>query len=530
LWEAAGRTFSAALHSAVDYERVVALEAEQRQLVDNLPVLVARCDPTTRETFFVNAAAERLLGASAESILGKAGLASLVVDDLERSAIDLAISRAVSGEVTPWEDRRYRHQDGTVRTLREHVHPVRDVDGAVRAVETIAYDVTTEMESRQRLMQSDRLASLGALAAGVAHEINNPVAFIGLAAGQLDRLVAQAAASGDADAAARARDLAREVGEAAARIATIVGELKLFTRVVPPGASLTPVDINRVVQTALTLTGAELRRRAHVKVDLGDLPLVPGQFASLGQVFVNLLLNASQAIEEAGPRGGGHELSVTSAREGECIVVRVRDTGVGIPPALKSRIFDPFFTTRATGGAGLGLAIAFDLVRRVGGDIRVTSAPGEGSLFEVVLPVASDERSERDEPSFAASDRRRVLVIDDEAPLARALARKLSEEYDVEIACTAAEARAVLAERSFDVVICDLRMPDQSGPAIYEFVRARSPEQAERFVFTTGGVGGTTHDDVERRAADSGRPILEKPFDPSVLKQTLARAAARAGA
>src|SRR5208283_5093933 len=138
------------------------------------------------------------------------------------------------------QDRRYKHKDGRVLTLRESIYPVRDPSGSVRAIQVIAYDVSTEIESRKQLMQADRLASLGALAGGIAHEINNPVAFISLAAGQIAKMIDTSSGQADAE---RAKELLKEVGEAAGRIATIVGELKLFTRI-PEGAHATPVDVN----------------------------------------------------------------------------------------------------------------------------------------------------------------------------------------------------------------------------------------------------------------------------------------------
>jgi PAS domain S-box-containing protein len=528
LWESVGTTVSAPLHAADDFEHVVALEAEKRQLVDNLPVIVARLDPKTGATLFVNGAISRILGFGASEVLGTPGMDALFADPIEWEASAIVRDRAARGMESTWQDRRYRHKDGRLLWLRESVYPVMDATGAVRTIEVIAYDVTTELESRKQLMQSDRLASLGSLAAGIAHEINNPIAFIQLAAGQLTKAVDTLASGRDDAAPERARELIREVGEAAGRIGNIVGELKLFTRI-PEGAHSTPVDVNRIVQMAVTLTSAELRRRARVEVSLGDLPLVPGEFASLGQAFVNLLINAAQAIDAKGDAKEPNFVRVsTFVAEGK-IIVRVSDTGVGIEPRLLPRIFDPFFKTKAGGeGAGLGLAIAHNLVRKVGGDIRVTSEPGEGSTFEVGLPQdISPELAARMTPSgmmrtalpiatppaSTAITRGRVLVIDDEQALAKALARQLSVRYDVDTVSTASDALAELSVHAYDVVVCDLRMPDQSGPAIYDAIVARSPRQAARFIFTTGGSYGDDDDEIHARARSTGRPILEKPFD-----------------
>jgi CheY-like chemotaxis protein len=302
----------------------------------------------------------------------------------------------------------------------------------------------------------------------------------------------------------------------------------------------------------MTLTSAEVRRRARLDVSLGPLPLAPGEFASLGHVFANLLINAAQSIEskrELGPNGFERKespdvVAVSSYVEGEAIVVRIVDTGVGIDEKKLPRIFDPFFETRSGGhGAGLGLAIAYDLVRRVGGDIHVTSSPGAGTSFEIVLPLDATsfvadipasglpERPRAAEaqplPMSSLSPLRRVLIIDDELALVKALARQLSERYEVDTASTAADALAQLSVHSYDAVVCDLRLPERSGPAIYDEVVSRSPEQASRFIFTTGGSYGVLDDEPHARAEATGLPLLEKPFDGASFEAAVERVAFR---
>jgi signal transduction histidine kinase/CheY-like chemotaxis protein len=491
---------------------------------------------------------------------------------VECAAFRAARDGAARGRDTLWQERRYRHADGRVLTMRERIYPVRDAEGVVSAVELIAYDVTTETESRKALVQSDRLASLGALAAGIAHEINNPVAFLVLAAAQVGRLV-DAASDPSSGAAERLREIALELGEASGRIAEIVGELKLFTRM-SDGVSRFPIDLNRVLQTALTLTSSEIRRRARLELELSEVPLAPGRFANMGQVFVNLLINAVQAIDAkaaiarrrerdaaSGAVGeearspssapGGHVVRVTSRYEGGAAIVTVGDTGAGIAPELLPRVFDPFFLARASReGAGLGLAISYDLVRRAGGDIRVQSSLGQGTTFEVVLPLdvgASGEPPSVRRPAPAAASKgeavveeaspaeteqgkRRVLIIDDERSLVKALSRQLHDRYEVDTASTASEAFALLSASTYDAVVCDLRMPDQSGPDIYEAVRARSTPQALRFIFTTGGNYGLQDDELHQRASATGRPVLEKPFDGSSFERVVSAVASGAGA
>ncbi len=546
-WEPIAHTISVALRAASDFERVIALEAEKRQLVDNLPVIVARLDPQTGATLFVNAALQRVLGVRVGD-LGTAGVEGLLADDLEREASRAARERAAAGVATGWQDRRYRHSNGSVLTLRESVYPVPSSAPDVHAVEIIAYDITTEIEARKQVMQSDRLASLGVLAAGVAHEINNPIAFISLATGQMHRLIDQAKRR-EPGAHERLREMAGEVTEAAAHIAEIVAELKLFTRI-PEGASACPVDVNRMLQTAMTLTAAEVRRHARFETHLGPLPLAPGGCAGLGHVFANLLINAAEAIESKREGEGGRAANqegdvvrVSSGMEDGAIVVRISDTGVGIDGKMLPRIFDPFFKTRSSGhGAGLGLAIAYDLVRRVGGDIRVASSPGAGTSFEIILPLeaallgadvpATARRPRLVEEAMLGPERsglplRRVLIIDDEPPLVKALARQLSEHYEVDTALTATDALAHLRVNAYDAVVCDLRLPEQSGSAIYDEVVSRSPEQASRFIFTTGGAYGALDDEPHTRAEATGLPLLEKPFDGASFEAAVERVASR---
>jgi PAS domain S-box-containing protein len=540
VWDPIASTISVALHAADDYEQVVALEAANRQLVDNLPVVVARFDRESGATSFVNAAVERVLGIVPADAVGIPGVQGMLADPLERAGFEAARAQAARGLDTTWQDRRYQHADGRVLTMRERVYPVFDPEGMVRAIELIAYDVTTEIESRNALIQADRLASIGSLAAGIAHEINNPVAFLVLAAAQIGRLL-ELSREPNTGAEARLREMAQELGEASGRIANIVGELKLFTRM-SDTASRIPIDVNRVLQTALTLTSAELRRRARLDVALSDVPLAPGVYASLGQVFVNLLINAAHAIDAKGESSPAtaNVVSLTSGVSNGTIVVRVSDTGVGIEPERLPRIFDPFFATKASGhGVGLGLAIAYDLVRRVGGDIRVRSTPRQGTTFEVILPVeAAPESSEPPRPMDPAASRAsqppspsrpplpRVLIIDDELSLVKALSRQLQGRFQVDTASTAAEALAKLASQDFDAIVCDLRMPDQSGPAIYEAALMRSARQASRFIFTTGGSYGMEDDGLHERAAATGRPVLEKPFDGQTFERVVSRVAA----
>ena len=267
-------------------------------------------------------------------------------------------------------------------------------------------------------------------------------------------------------------------------------------------------------------------------------------------------MNAAQASTRR--RAGGRFRGATPASSasvptlvGGTIVVPIEDTGIGIEERVLPRIFDPFFKLSASasggGGAGLGLAIAYDLVRRVGGDIRVESRRMRGTKFEVVLPLgaedaAADVPASRPRGAASASGRPRevpengaaheaalprVLVIDDERALVRALARQLSDHYDVDTAATARDALAQLSLHTYDVIVCDVRMPDQSGPR-YLRGGARPLRRAGRALRVhDGGSYGSGDDEMHERVEATGLPVLEKPFDGASIEAVVARVAAR---
>jgi PAS domain S-box-containing protein len=525
---AASRTVAVALHASIEFAEVARLAAERRQLLDSIPTLVFRLDPRTGATLYANAAVETILGKSVDEVLGLPGLEGAVADEEDRADIAATRESVMSGADSQWMDVRFSHRQGRIRILRLRLYPVRTPHGdrdEDTVVEGIAQDVTDEIESRKQLIQADRLASLGMLAAGVAHEINNPTAFISLGVQQLGRLAAQLPEDGPDSVRRRMSDVIEELADGVQRIVQIVGELKLFARI-PESAFSTPVDVNRLITSALTLARSELRNRARVDLDLGELPPLPGDHARLGQVFVNLLINAAQAIPP-GDEERNRILVRTRAFDGY-VQVDVSDTGVGIPRENLTRIFDPFFTTKAPGeGTGLGLAISFDLVKRAGGTIDVESEVGRGTTFNVKLPVRQFVPPRGSKPQIGiARPGGRVLVVEDEQHLGVAVARVLASNYMVELApdaMTALERIEAGAGSEYDAVLCDLRMPGMDGKALFESVSEKWPAQARRFVFLTGaGFGG----EYESFIRSTDRPVVEKPFDMGELEEVVARVVA----
>ena len=246
-------------------------------------------------------------------------------------------------------------------------------------------DITEQRELQGRLLLADRLASMGTLAAGVAHEINNPLSFVIANAGLLGEVLPRLASDGDEKALAEASDLLNDVKDGAERVRKIVRDLKMFSR--PEDTKSGAVDVRQVLESSINMAWNEIRHRARLVKDYGADTIVEGNDAQLGQVFLNLLINAAQAIPE-GNADQNEIRVVTRLDPGDDtrIQVQIQDTGGGIPAAVLPRIFDPFFTTKPVGmGTGLGLSVCHGIVAKLGGDIKVDSKPGIGTTFSVLL-------------------------------------------------------------------------------------------------------------------------------------------------
>jgi PAS domain S-box-containing protein len=352
-------------------------------------------------------------------------------------------------------------------------------------------DVTERKQMQARLLLADRMASVGTLAAGVAHEINNPLAYVmanlGYAHEELLRQLERDASSNPL------KSVCAALGEAlhgADRVQTIVGDLKTFSR--ETQESTRAVDLKRVLDSTLNLATGEIRQRARLVKEYGDVPPVRGNESRLGQVFLNLLVNAAQSIPSDGETDA-HEVRVTTRQLSPAqVAVEVTDTGTGIAPELLGRIFDPFFTTKSPGvGTGLGLSICHNIITTMGGEIHVHSDLDRGTTFQVLLPVATtavEEPVPEPRPLPITGPRGRVLVIDDEPMLCSALERILRPHHDVVLTTLAAEALPRLeAGEPFDLILCDLMMPRMNGMDFHAALQRLRPELTGRVVFLTGG-------------------------------------------
>ena len=475
---------------------------------------------------FVNAALVRTLSHADPGTLIGQEVATIVHPD------DRALVAALTTATEQREDAsvvRCRSAVGEYLLLEMRASPVSEFEGAP-AVLISAHDVTHQKRLQARLAVTERLLAVGTLAAGVAHEINNPLAAamcnLEWVAEQLSK--AARAMSSEVDASEARRVLTRiikpieEAREACGRVGGIVQDLKLLSR--SDAEPLGPVDLAKVLDSSVRMAWNELRHRARLVRAYGELPHVHGNEARLGQVFINLLINATQAIPEGRAEEHSIHLAAYTLPSG-MVCIEVRDTGCGIPENILGRIFDPFFTTKPPGvGTGLGLSICQRLLTGMGGQIEVDSQPGRGSTFRVTLAVAeASDTGQNDAVADASreSARARVLVIDDDAAVGSALRLVLSDEHEVEVTVSARAALTrVRSGERFDAILCDLMMPELSGMDFYRELSAFQPELASQVIFLTGGA--FTHGATEFLERIPN-PRLSKPFQWSELRTLIAR-------
>lgn len=440
-------------------------------------------------------------------------------DDRER--VERSLSRAVESGARVWaEEYRFRRADGSHADVTDRGSVIRNEAGRPVRMLGAMLDVSERNAMQARLIMADRLASVGTLAAGVAHEINNPLAYVvGNVAFAL-RLLEKMAGElepGHASLAPleRVRGALAAARDGAERVRVIVRDLRTFSRI--DDERRTAVDVVEVASSAIAMAENIVRHRARLVRELTPVPPVEATEARLGQVVLNLLINAAQAIPEGDP--SRNEVRVTTSQPSPDVVeIAVSDTGVGIAPEHLGRIFDPFFTTKPVGeGTGLGLSICHSIVTSFGGSIDVESELQRGTTFRVRLR-ATAEPSARPAPPprhTLPGHRGRVLVVDDEPLVAQTIALTLEDDHDV-IAFESSRAALELlrAGERFDVVLCDLMMPELTGMDLYEAVCALDEQQAARFVFLTGGAFTARARDFLERVP---RRRLEKPFSSAAL-------------
>jgi CheY-like chemotaxis protein len=503
-----GGQLGQAIGLADAFEQLHASEERFRALVDAMDDVTV-VDRDQRITGVFGRRFEREPDAR-DAMLGKT-LQEIMPHD--RPIHDDAHTRALLGESVMYEWSVSSEPDA--RHYQSAVFPVLDAQ-RVTSIVRVGRDVTEQKHLQTQIMVSDRMASVGMLAAGVAHEINSPLMAV---LGNLQLSLESVAPGHERDQSAPTGrdDLLREALEAARRVEAIVRDLRLFSRTEERSSS---VDVHDVLDSTLRMARNEIRHRARLVRDLGQIPKVRANPSRLGQVFLNLLLNAAQAIPDG--RADENEIRIATRLDAQDrVIVEISDTGPGIPLELRARLFTPFVTTKPAGlGTGLGLAICQRIVISLGGAISFESALPRGTVFRVQLPA--DRESERRAPTVSlehAPPRRhgRVLVIDDDAALCTLIRKSLSREHDVVCTTDAREALQIVSSgESFDLILCDVMMPHMTGAEFYRELERARPELSPRTAFLTGGAFTAGAREFVKRL---GTKCLEKPFELSALRK-----------
>jgi signal transduction histidine kinase len=391
------------------------------------------------------------------------------------------------------------------------------------AILSVIRDVTDRRRLELESAAQNRMATVGTLAAGVAHEINNPLCFMQLnlemLRDDLPNVLDQLAQADDAAAREQARsDLEarlEDVLTGAGRVRAVVSDLKVFSHTQSPESGV--VDVVEAVRLAINLGRHQLRHRAEIELcAAGPVPVV-GSLGKLSQVFLNLMVNAAQAISDAGVSDG--RVRVHVVEEDDMVEVRVVDNGPGLEAGVGDRVFDPFFTSKPVGdGTGLGLSISLSIVQALGGTIAFDAPDGGGACARVRLPRAAEaadspDISEAAEPlpARAPSLRRSILVADDEALLRKALERRLARDFDVRCVPDGARVVELLeAGATPDALLLDVMMPRLDRPGVLRWIERNRPTLRDRVVFMTGGAVTA---DARSFLADTPNLTFGKPLE-----------------
>ena len=455
-----------------------------------------------------NDAVREVAGIDPVHLVGRM-LGDIVLPD-DRATVTDALARAIEGTATRCEVRVPR-QNAPPRVVAFAASRLPEADPPAALV--IGRDVTAERDLRARLVETERLAAVGELVAGVAHEVNNPLSSISAFAQLLLR---------DPTLTPGHREPIEVIKSETARASQVVKDLLAFAR--RSENRREALDLDVLVERTLRLRGFQLAD-AHVSVELQldrELPPVVADARQLQQVVLNLVTNAVQAMA---PLGGGTLRVVTRALPGR-VVLEIGDTGRGIPDAARAHVFEPFFTTKAEGeGTGLGLSVSYGIITAHGGSIGIGDTSAQGTTMVVSLPVESDvaavPRPSGERPLVPVRSPLaglRVLVVEDE-PLLRSGLESFAalRGFSVVAVSNGDAALAALEQTSVDAIVCDLRMPGMDGAALHEILRRDRPGLAARTVFVTGDVTGR----VARGGAIARQPVLMKPFSLDQLEEVL---------
>ncbi len=461
----------------------------------------------------VNPALLRLLGYSRDELVGKHVMRELFHPDDVPKIRDRQrqFEEARRTGITQHAIARMRHADGSYRETECMGMSIHRAGQPANLV--FVRDTRGRREMERMVLLSERMASV-MLAAGIAHELNNPLAYV---LGNLNVAIEELHDTIGSSPPERMRDLLdaiREAQQGAERARRIVRGLKSFSRV-ETDEELVPLDLRAVVEMAINMTTNDLRHKAKLVRRYQDTPLVEADESRVLQVVVNLLVNACQALPAG--RANDNTITLTLKFADGFAQLDVEDTGTGVPVENRERIFDPFFTTKPPNeGTGLGLAICQGIVVGYGGQLTYEDGSQGGALFRLRLPSTNRPSPAPQPAPRLETDPSRILVVDDEEFIGRAVKRMLrGHDVVVEQHATRALERIVQGER-FDVILCDVMMPQVTGIEFYEQVCDIAPELCPRFVFMTGHVFQSRAREFLERIPNQS---LDKPFDMRLLRQ-----------
>jgi two-component system cell cycle sensor histidine kinase/response regulator CckA len=486
---------------------------------------------------FVNPVAEELIGAKAQDLIGKSAETIMRLLDRQSPGIEMSSLETALRLKQPvgFEDGRpVKLASGEERVVSNSAAPVIDEGNLLGAV-MVLRDVTETKRLQKQLELADRLNSLGTMAAGAAHELRNPLSIVvtnaGFVAEELRRHRHELERLGSTLNIGRRLvqidEALADLQSAANRMGRIVADLRTFSRPVEQSSGV--ADLFRCVERSVRATSQDFQNRAQVRTHFDPMPPVIAEEARVEQVLVNLLVNASHAIEP-GHAERNEVRVVAGTNEHGWAFIDVRDTGKGIAPAVMGKIFDPFFTTKPVGvGTGLGLSICRGIITSLGGHLKVESELGAGTTCHVSLPPAPAERLKLEPRTELASRERgrgRILAIDDEEMLLRAITRVLEDDGHSVVGCKRAQDALAMIEggAQFEVILCDLMMPQMTGTEFYEALLAMRPDLASRVVFVTGGASSAK---VQAFLDAVPNPQITKPYKAESLRESVQHSLAK---
>jgi signal transduction histidine kinase/CheY-like chemotaxis protein len=441
---------------------------------------------------------------------------AVVADIMRLVPFELQVSSPVAGAIEAMST-RHLHRVPVVDEGGTLVGIVTASDIARALARTVAASEPGATNAQRG--ETDRLLSLGFLAGGIAHQANNALTSMRLSLGRLVSF--EQSRRPQSPESLHRIELLQDVREGVFRIERIIRELKAFSQV--DDGPTTTTEVSALLDVAIGFVAHEIRHRARLVRDYANVPPIRARTAELRQVFINLLVNAAQAIGEGEAHLNEIRVATRTDLRGR-VVIEISDTGSGIAPDLIGHIFEPFFTTKRPGGSlGLGLALARDVVESLQGDVTIDSTVGKGTSVRISLPASDVAMQPAPAPEprpsrVAHATRRRILIVDDDRPVAAAIAFEL-QDHEVVVAESGREALEILRrEKDFDLILCDLMMPEVSGVDVYESIGLADPALLSRVVLMTGGAFTAR---AARFIAERSPALLEKPFQPGQLRDVV---------